>query len=155
MTELQNKIVAEARQWIGTRWGHQKMIKGVQCDCAGMIRGTLEAVVGLKYDDIWDYGHRPDAPTLISILNKYFIWIPAAEAAPGDIMLFKIDGNPQHLAIRTDKGIIHAYAAGPKRVEEVSFAPPWTERLVGVWRISEKNISSPPRGEDQGEGDPV
>lgn len=138
MSELGDKIVAEARTWIGTRWGHQKMTKGVRCDCLGMIRRTTETVTGRRYDEKeWNYTHRPHAPTLIAGLNKYYIRVPVIEMRPGDILLFKIDGNPQHLAIKTDKGIIHAYAPGPRRVEEVSFASPWPERLIGVWRVPE------------------
>jgi cell wall-associated NlpC family hydrolase len=75
---------------------------------------------------------------------------------PGDILLFKIDGNPQHMAIKTDKGMIHAYARGPRKVEEVSFAPPWPERLVGVWRVpfsAPPTVGSPQSENTDGGGD--
>jgi NlpC/P60 family putative phage cell wall peptidase len=135
MSELGDKIVAEARTWIGTKWGHQKMIKGLRCDCSGLVRGVIETVTGERYGDLWEYSHRPDARFLIKMLNKYFTRISTNEMRLGDILLFKVDNNPQHLAIKTDKGMIHSYAVGPRRVEEVSFADPWPERLVGVWRV--------------------
>lgn len=144
MGELQDKIVAEARTWVGTRWGHQKMTKGVRCDCAGLVRGVVETVTGEQYEGLWEYSHRPDTRYLIKMLNKYFVKIYpppgerlANQVQSADILLFEIDGNPQHLAIKTDTGIIHAYAGGPRRVKEVPFGPPWVVRLVGVWRISE------------------
>jgi NlpC/P60 family putative phage cell wall peptidase len=142
MSELQDRIVAEARTWIGTRWGHQKMIKGVRCDCFGVVRASVEAATGLRYEGIHNYPHRPHAPTLIKGLNTYFTRISTNEMQPGDILLFKIDNNPQHLAIKTDKGMIHSYAVGPRKVEEVSFADPWVERLVGAWRVSPQPLES-------------
>jgi cell wall-associated NlpC family hydrolase len=160
MSELGDKIVAEARTWVGTPFGHQKMVKGVRCDCFGVVRASMEAATGLRYEGIYDYPHRPHAPTLIAGLNKYFVRVypPAGERLAdytqlGDILLFKIDGNPQHLAIRTDKGMIHGYALGPRRVEEISFAPPWsTERLVGVWRMADRPSSI--RGSSRKAGEP-
>ena len=138
--DLQNKIVSEARTWLGTPFRHQAFQKGVGCDCSGLVRGTLEQVIGKWYEDAWNYPHRPHAPALIELLNKYFTKIPISDMQPGDVLLFKIDGNPQHMAIKTDRGMIHAYARGPRKVEEVSFAPPWTERLMGVWRVQERQV---------------
>ena len=39
-------IVAEARAWIGTPYRHQASLKGVGCDCLGLLRGVWRAVVG-------------------------------------------------------------------------------------------------------------
>src|SRR3569833_631271 len=33
-------IVTEARSWIGTRYRHQGSMKGVGCDCLGLVRGV-------------------------------------------------------------------------------------------------------------------
>jgi NlpC/P60 family putative phage cell wall peptidase len=134
MNDLQNKIVIEARSWLGTRFRHQGHQKGVGCDCSGLIRGVLENVIGLRYEDVWNYPHRPHAPALLELLDKYLMRIPTGEAQPGDILLFKVDNNPQHLAIKTDRGMIHAYAWGPRRVEEVSSPPPGLQGPVGCWR---------------------
>ena len=38
-------IVAEARAWIGTRYCHQASVKGVGCDCLGLVRGVWRACV--------------------------------------------------------------------------------------------------------------
>ena len=39
-------IVEEARAWIGTPYRHQASLKGVGCDCLGLIRGVWRAVMG-------------------------------------------------------------------------------------------------------------
>lgn len=35
-----NEIVAAARQWLGTPYRHQASVRGVGCDCLGLIRGV-------------------------------------------------------------------------------------------------------------------
>ena len=38
-------IVAEALAWLGTPYRHQASLKGVGCDCLGLVRGVWRAVV--------------------------------------------------------------------------------------------------------------
>lgn len=39
-------LVAEARSWIGTSYRHQASVKGVGCDCLGLVRGVWRACLG-------------------------------------------------------------------------------------------------------------
>jgi NlpC/P60 family putative phage cell wall peptidase len=39
-------ILEEARSWIGTPYQHQASLKGVGCDCIGLVRGVWRAVYG-------------------------------------------------------------------------------------------------------------
>ena len=41
-------IVAEARDWIGTPYRHQASLKGVGCDCLGLVRGVWRGVIGAE-----------------------------------------------------------------------------------------------------------
>jgi len=41
-------IVAEARSWIGTRYRHQGSLKGVGCDCLGLVRGVWRNCIGAE-----------------------------------------------------------------------------------------------------------
>jgi NlpC/P60 family putative phage cell wall peptidase len=43
---IRNTIIAEARSWIGTPYHHQAALKGVGCDCLGLVRGVWRAVYG-------------------------------------------------------------------------------------------------------------
>lgn len=45
MTLSRQIIVAETRDWIGTPYRHQASLKGVGCDCLGLVRGVWRAVV--------------------------------------------------------------------------------------------------------------
>lgn len=58
----------------------------------------------------------------------------------GDILLFKLDGNPQHLAIADVPGggkitMIHSYLAAGKVVEN-HLEEPWISQLVGGFRVN-------------------
>ena len=39
-------IVGEARAWMGTRYAYQASVKGVGCDCLGLVRGVWRACIG-------------------------------------------------------------------------------------------------------------
>ena len=51
-TPVAERIVAEALEWVGTPYRHQGSLKGVGCDCLGLVRGVWQAV----------YGVEPEAP---------------------------------------------------------------------------------------------
>lgn len=57
--------------------------------------------------------------------------VPAGDAQPGDLVLFRVGPGQLHLAIESDTGVIHADAA-LRRVVERPGAPPWTELMR--WR---------------------
>ena len=40
MSALSDKIVTEARRWIGTPYRHQAATRGAGTDCLGLIRGV-------------------------------------------------------------------------------------------------------------------
>ena len=64
--------------------------------------------------------------------------IPINDIQAGDILLFSIDNNPQHLAIVSDflgdLGIIHAYAPARAVVEHALDAW-WRKKIVSAFRV--------------------
>ena len=46
--EIRNRIIAEARGWIGTPYMHQASLKGIGCDCLGLLRGVWRAIHGTE-----------------------------------------------------------------------------------------------------------
>ena len=52
---IRNRIVAEARGWIGTPYMHQASLKGVGCDCLGLLRGVWRAIHGMEPEPLPAY----------------------------------------------------------------------------------------------------
>ena len=40
------RIVATARSWLGTPYHHQASLRGVGCDCLGLVRGVWRELYG-------------------------------------------------------------------------------------------------------------
>ena len=108
MTE-QSKIVAAARSWIGTPFHHQARVKGKGCDCFGLIIGVARELnlrgkngtLVADHDEV-TYPKMLNSQYVVDRLSQIFDEIPVESAEPGDVVLFKIHGNPQHLAILSD-----------------------------------------------------
>jgi cell wall-associated NlpC family hydrolase len=124
-------IVMEARRWLGVRYKHQgRTVAGV--DCAGLIIKVAHNLRVSKHDET-NYARRPHGHDLMNSLNTHAIRVQR-EALPGDILLFSFQGFPQHLGIRTDKGIIHSFATARKVVEH-TYDNLWRSRLVYVYEF--------------------
>ena len=135
-------FVAAARGWLGTPFHHQAAVRQVGCDCIGLIRGVT-AELGLSQGTVGDacyqgYSHVPDPRLLLRGLGENLTRVRGglAKALPGDILLFRIDKDPQHLALKTDAGMIHGYAR-KLRVVEHGIDDTWRARFVSAWRLPE------------------
>jgi len=51
-----DRIVAAARAWIGTPYRHQASVKGVACDCLGLVRGVWRDCLGPEPEAAPPYG---------------------------------------------------------------------------------------------------
>lgn len=123
-------LVAEAREWVGTIWRHQTSVKGVACDCLGLIAGVA-INVGIFPADVKQipgisqflgYGRRPVNGNLERGCEMFLKRIPEGEARPGDVVLMQFNGVPTHMAILGDYhagglSLIHAYLNARKVVE--------------------------------------
>lgn len=144
MKTMQEQIVSTARTWLGTPFHHQARLKGKGCDCLGLIVGVVDELGltdtnGMKlaaYDEI-TYPKEPDGIYLIEKLTGLLTEVPIADARAGDLALFKVRENPQHLAILTDYegalGMIHSFAPS-RRVVEHRLDDDWNGRLLKVFR---------------------
>lgn len=130
-------FIAAARAWLGTPWHHQGAVRGVGCDCAGLVMGAARAC-GLAEVSVTGYPRIPRGHELEEWCDRYMARIPRADLAPGDVCAFDYGGDPQHLGILGWRHgavtLIHAYAPA-REVVEVSFAEPWIGRLSIAYRI--------------------
>lgn len=100
-------------------------------DCAGLLVLAFRDC-GVELKDLQGYTRHPWRDGLLRALGVNFSLVQG-NPEPGDILLFRITREPQHLAIATDKGMIHSHAGSPGVVEHRMDAY-WTDRLVGVYR---------------------
>jgi cell wall-associated NlpC family hydrolase len=122
-------IVYVARLWIGVRYKHQgRSLAGI--DCAGLIIKVAHHF-GVSDHDETTYPRRPNAASMIASLESHAKKVKR-EPLPGDIMLLSFEGFTQHLAIRSDRGMIHSYALARKVVEH-PIDDVWRSRLVMVY----------------------
>jgi hypothetical protein len=107
-------------------------------DGFGLIILVTEEL-GFKTQDYKHYSTFPDGLLLKRELDKQLIKTPVEELMVGDILLFRIKNNPQHLAIvsKIDWGKIfftHAYQPENKVVEN-SLDLIWRKRLVSSYKL--------------------
>lgn len=133
-------IVAEAREWIGTPYHHLAHLKGVGCDCIGLLRGVWEAVNGPlpapppAYTPQWHL-HQKESQLIQVLTTVYGFRQLTITCAPpvGSVLCFGVGKGPAHHAgIMTERGtFIHSIMQANK-VEEVPLGAHWRARLRAV-----------------------
>lgn len=136
-----DELISNCREYLGVPWQHQGRSKrGV--DCVGFILIGLKNI-GIHMLEIKGYSRKPDGVALKAIMDKqpnlHRVFPPYKR---GDIALFKIKRDPQHVALLTesitaDLGMIHSYNGGSKMVVEHDFADYWKNKVVAVYRIND------------------
>lgn len=125
-----NPVVTAARLYLGCPYHHQGRSRyGI--DCAGLVVAAYREL-GIELQDLPAYGREPWRDGLRQTVELNFSLVDGP-AEPGDILLLRVRREPQHLAIVTDTGIIHAYASVGK-VVETRLDKHWFDRIVGIYR---------------------
>jgi NlpC/P60 family putative phage cell wall peptidase len=139
-------ITAAARSWVGTPYRHQASLKGVGCDCLGLVRGVWRELYGPEPEAPPPY--RPDwaetggRETLLEAARRHLIEIAPNDARPGDVLLFRMspDACLKHCAIVSagasgdpEPRIVHAYWG--RAVVESWLGPWWRRRLAHAFSL--------------------
>jgi NlpC/P60 family putative phage cell wall peptidase len=134
MTQNQiDTMIAAARRCLGTPFHHQGRQPKFGIDCIGLIVVALRAT-GKAVEDYSDYNRRPDGKSIVEALENHGAQMAGAIEA-GDVLLFRYDNQPQHVALATGKDrMIHAFAVAGEVVETI-IGDYWQRRLVGVYRF--------------------
>lgn len=125
-------LVAAARAWKTTPfvWGQSVKLRG--CDCKGLVAGVAREV------------GRPEAASVHALAGDYRQVDPrrlragladlfdrASDIRAGDVLLLKVAGAAQHLAIATgEDSVVHCYAKGPRMVIEQAI-----DGVLGIWPL--------------------
>ncbi|KAA1015980.1 peptidase P60 [Paraburkholderia panacisoli] len=132
-TASREEFVKEARSWIGTPYQHQGRIKGVACDCIGLVIGTARAL-GLTDYDIDGYGKRPDG-NLRPVMESQLESVPLDAAQAADVVLFAWASHPLHVGILSDPShVIHAYLPNRRVVENI-IDERWRAQIVAAYHM--------------------
>jgi len=140
MTLSRSAIVAEARTWIGTPYRHQASLKGVGCDCLGLVRGVWRTLVGDEPERAPPYApgwaEATGAEALAEAAVRHLVAIDCNAIREGDVLLFRWRaGMPaKHAAIVTAAAtMVHAHEGAV--VAEVALAPWWRRRLAYAFQF--------------------
>ncbi|ACF00638.1 phage cell wall peptidase, NlpC/P60 family [Rhodopseudomonas palustris TIE-1] len=128
-------LVAEARSCIGTSYRHQASVKGVGCDCLGLVRGVWRACLGEEPEApppyAPDWAEAGGDETLAAAALRHLAPVPCDACDRGDVLLFRWrDGCvAKHAAIASSATtMIHAHDGAA--VCEVAITPWWRRRLA-------------------------
>lgn len=139
---FRRSIVNSARSWVGTAYAHQASLKGVGCDCLGLVRGIWRECYGAEpiafrtYTTDWNV--KATSFDLAVETCKIMDEKPIETARGGDLALFSIKRNtrPTHLGVLAGwngaaPSFIHAYSL--HGVVESSLTYSWRRRIAHVF----------------------
>jgi cell wall-associated NlpC family hydrolase len=82
---MNNRIVTIARTWLGTPYHHQASVKGVGCDCLGLVRGVYAEAYGHPAEEppayTRDLAEACQRETLLEAARRHLVEIAPAEVA--------------------------------------------------------------------------
>lgn len=142
-------VVAAALAWRGTPYRHQQSLRGVGCDCLGLVRGVWRELYGPEPE--LPFAYRPDwaevcgEERLLDAACRWLVQIEPAGAAPGAVLMFRMSPEAcvKHCAILTAQAVsdpanrapearmTHAYWG--RAVVESWIGPWWRRRLVAAF----------------------
>ncbi len=139
------RIVKATRRWIGTPYHDQASVRGVGCDCLGLLRGVWRDVVGPEPLSVppysRDWGEVGPVEVLAEAARAAMIELDVSEARTGDVILFRMRAGAiaKHVGILsgTARGarthFIHAYER--TGVIEECLTPAWQRRIAFAFRF--------------------
>jgi NlpC/P60 family putative phage cell wall peptidase len=128
-------VVAAARGWIGTPYRHQGALKGVGCDCLGLLVGVWREVTGGEMGALPpytpDWAEAEGRETFAEGARRHLVEIAPAAAREGDIVLFRWRAHlpAKHAGILTGPdAMVHAQEG--VAVAEVPLSAWWRRRIA-------------------------
>ncbi|MGS4883466.1 NlpC/P60 family protein [Roseibium sp. MB-4] len=134
-------VVDLARGWIGTPYHHQASLKGIGCDCLGLVRGVWRELYGQEPETppaySPDWGQVSAEETLLAAAKRHFAPVPIDALEPGHVVIFRM--RPKAIAkhcgiISGDGRVIHALEGAG--VCEVSINSVLLSKAVGAYRFN-------------------
>lgn len=123
-------VALEAKAHCGTPFRWQSSVKGVGCDCKGLVASVARELGRPEADSLYaisaDYRIDRGVPTarlregLAALFDR--VDLAADALRDGDVLLLRLNGAAQHLAIVTEGGAraVHAQIAPSDKVKETN-----------------------------------
>lgn len=130
------RIVAEARAWLGVPWRHQGRTRcGV--DCVGLVVCVARGLDLSDYDST-GYGRRAQGQGFVEHFRSNMDAVPIPHARPGNVLVFADHAYPCHCGFLTERlghpHLLHAHATRRKVIEE-PYAGEWPARVKFAFRL--------------------
>ena len=142
----QARIVKATRRWIGTPYHDQASVRGVGCDCLGLLRGVWRDFVGPEPMPLppysRDWGETGPVEVLAEAARAAMAELNVSDAHTGDVILFRMRTGAiaKHCGILSGRGrngcshrFIHAYER--TGVIEEYLTPAWQRRVTYAFRF--------------------
>ena len=140
MSITRSTIVTETHAWIGTPYRHQASLKGVGCDCLGLVRGVWRATIGDEPECAPpyapDWAEAASGEPLAEAAARHLVAVDRDAFGVGDVLLFRWRSHlpAKHAAIVTAPDrMVHAHDGAA--VAEVALAPWWRRRIAYAFRF--------------------
>ncbi|MBO1038926.1 NlpC/P60 family protein [Brucella pituitosa] len=139
------RVLAEAESWIGTPYRHGASMRGVSCDCLGLVRGIWRALYGNEPEHPGayapDWAEATSGDPLMEAAQRHMRSRISGNPQPGDLLLFRwrADVAAKHLGIMVrENRFIHAYEG--HHVMASALVPQWHKRIAGVFIFPEAKV---------------
>jgi NlpC/P60 family putative phage cell wall peptidase len=136
---VSERVVEEARRFLGTPYRHQASAIGAGCDCLGLLRGVWRAIYGAEPMPLPPYRADIRDPDHVGALREAAERILRPEDGAweaGQVVLFRFAGmaEPRHCGITVSPSrFIHAQER--LGVVEANLTEPWARRVHGRFRF--------------------
>ena len=133
-------IVSAARGWIGTPYRHQASLKGVGCDCLGLVRGVWREVMGDEPEAAPAYAagwaENSGTEALAEAARRHMREAPCTDIQAGDLLLFRWRAHlPAKHAGLASSPTMMIHAQDNACVAEIALSPWWRRHLAFVFRF--------------------
>ena len=131
-----SRVVELASAWLGTPYRHQASLRGVGCDCLGLVRGVWRGLYGSEPEAVApytrDWAEAGGRDLMMEAASRHFR--RADEVRSGRLLLFRWrPGLPaKHAGIALDTAhFIHAYEGHSVLVSPL--VPQWRRRIAAIF----------------------
>ena len=132
------RVITAARGWLGTPYHDQANVKGVGCDCLGLVRGVWRELHGTEPLPLppysRDWGETGAREPLAEASRTVMLEVPVTEMTPGALILFRMRAGAvaKHCGILTAPDrFVHAYER--TGVIEEALTAAWRRRAAFVF----------------------